>query len=81
MLNNIRDLFEEQYPIGNEIYRDENGSAFLIPAFAEEENQLALSKLQNTLFPLINDAFKHKNGNQVTLLAEIKPHLHITETA
>ncbi|WP_214079635.1 hypothetical protein [Mesotoga sp.] len=30
-LNRVRTLLEKEYPLGNEVYRDENGSVFVIP--------------------------------------------------
>lgn len=30
-LNNVRTLLEEKYPLGTEVYRDENGSVFIVP--------------------------------------------------
>jgi hypothetical protein len=30
-LNKVQKLLEETYPLGNEVYRDENGSAFVVP--------------------------------------------------
>ncbi|CAD7774109.1 hypothetical protein FHEFKHOI_01505 [Candidatus Methanoperedenaceae archaeon GB50] len=30
-LDNVKELIEEEYPLGNEVYRDENGSIFVVP--------------------------------------------------
>ncbi len=30
-LDNVKKLLEEEYPVGNEVYRDENGSIFVVP--------------------------------------------------
>ncbi len=30
-LNKVKELLEETYPLGNEVYRDENGSIFVVP--------------------------------------------------
>jgi CRISPR-associated Csx11 family protein len=34
-LNHVRDLLEVTYPLGAEIYRDENGSLFIVPDIAD----------------------------------------------
>lgn len=30
-LDNVKELIEEEYPLGNEVYRDESGSIFVVP--------------------------------------------------
>ncbi|MQL52302.1 CRISPR-associated protein Csx11 [Desulfofundulus thermobenzoicus] len=37
-LDNVRQLLETDYPLGNEIYRDEYGSAFVVPDLPDKEN-------------------------------------------
>ncbi len=54
-LDKVRDLLEVTYPLGNEIYRDENGSAFVIPDIAEllelkNDNEAKLRELINAAF-------------------------------
>lgn len=34
-LDNVKKLLEEDYPLGNEVYRDENGSIFVVPDIPE----------------------------------------------
>ncbi len=43
VLENIRLLLEVIIPIGNEIYRDENGSVFLVPESLNDSNLLVIS--------------------------------------
>ncbi|GET42750.1 CRISPR-associated protein Csx11 [Microseira wollei] len=70
-LNCVRTLLEETYPIGNEVYRDENGSAFLVP---DLENDSDGSKLRNLLENQILNA-----GWCNELDGELKPRIDITE--
>jgi hypothetical protein len=50
-LNNVKELLEETYPLGNEVYRDENGSIFVVPdidkllEIIESEKKLTLKEL------------------------------------
>lgn len=34
-LDTVKELLEEEYPLGNEIYRDENGSVFTVPDLSD----------------------------------------------
>jgi hypothetical protein len=69
-LNRVRELLEVRYPLGNEVYRDENGSAFVVPD--------DLSLLQWTddgtrkpLAALIQDAFSQETmADEVDLVLE-----------
>lgn len=70
-LNCVRKLLEETYPIGNEVYRDENGSAFLVPDLESDSDG---SKLLNLLEKQILNA-----GWQNELNGELKPQIEITE--
>lgn len=50
-LNNVKELLEETYPLGNEVYRDENGGIFVVPdidkllEIIESEKKLTLKEL------------------------------------
>ncbi|AKJ38799.1 CRISPR-associated protein Csx11 [Methanosarcina barkeri] len=44
-LDNLKHLLEETYPLGNEVYRDENGSVFVVPYIEESEFNKALKDL------------------------------------
>jgi len=68
-LNAVRDILEVQYPLGNEVYRDEHGSVFVVPdrndlLKLEDENGTPLQKL-------LKDAFDAK-GMRGELVPEIK---------
>lgn len=71
-LNSVRKLLEETYPIGNEVYRDENGSAFIVP---ELESDSDGKQLRNLLENQILDA-----GWRNELDGELKPRIDITES-
>lgn len=64
-LNRIKWLLEFEYPIGNEIYRDENGSAFVVPDISN------LLEMQNangeTLKDLILSAFEQNLFGELQL--------------
>jgi CRISPR-associated Csx11 family protein len=54
-LNALQRLLEVKYPLGNEIYRDENGSAFVVPNISDlleraDNNGKSLRKLIQELF-------------------------------
>ncbi|HBL13373.1 MAG TPA: CRISPR-associated protein Csx11, partial [Cyanobacteria bacterium UBA11162] len=73
-LNCVRTLLEETYPVGNEVYRDENGSAFLM---AELENDIDGSKLINLIEnQIINTGWK----TEFELNGELKPQIYITKS-
>jgi len=54
-LNKVKELIEIEYPLGNEIYRDENGSAFLVPDVSDLSDRV--NKDDKSLQELIQDAF------------------------
>ncbi|MHA1796687.1 MAG: CRISPR-associated protein Csx11 [Promethearchaeota archaeon] len=56
-LDEVRNLLEVQYPLGNEIYRDENGSAFLFPSL---ENDKDGKKLKNAIEKKVFRIFDEK---------------------
>jgi len=47
-LNRIRHLLEEEYPLGTEVYRDENGSIYLVPGCEKARCPLDLMVLQDS---------------------------------
>ena len=53
-LNKIRSLLEETYPLGTEIYRDENGSVFIVPDLDIRELK---NESEENLLDLIQQAF------------------------
>ena len=52
ILDNIKTFLEVIIPIGNEIYRDENGSVFLVPESCEDDKIL---NINNDVWDLIKD--------------------------
>jgi CRISPR-associated Csx11 family protein len=64
-LNNVRTLVEITIPLGNEIYRDENGSAFIVP---NVENLLDLTDEHgDSLRDLIVNEFVHELCGEIQL--------------
>jgi hypothetical protein len=55
-LNAVRRLLEEEYPIANEVYRDEFGSAFIIPGLDGEDDHG--SQILGLLAEPIRSAFR-----------------------
>ncbi|WP_143857138.1 CRISPR-associated protein Csx11 [Nostoc sp. 'Peltigera membranacea cyanobiont' 213] len=71
-LNCVRILLEETYPLGNEVYQDENGSAFLVSEL--EGDDIEGSRWRNLLEnQILNTGWKSE------LDGELKPRIHITE--
>lgn len=70
-LDDVRELLEVTYPLGNEVYRDENGNAFVVSALDSDDAQgnrlrgLIESHILNTL-------------RQSELGGELQPRIHIT---
>lgn len=71
-LDEVRELLEVTYPLGNEVYRDENGSVFVVPALDGDDAE------GNRLRDLIES---HILGTlrQSELDGELRPRIHITE--
>ena len=86
-LDGVRQLLEVTYPLGNEIYRDENGSAFVVPALddatglrravvGEVESKVRTmfleSALKGELVPIITISDSTENASSLpTLLANV----------
>lgn len=74
-LNKVRQLLEEEYPLGNEVYRDESGSLFVVADL--QQNLLDFTNSNSeTLRTLILQAFKQgtlRNDNSLVLGGEIIP--------
>jgi CRISPR-associated Csx11 family protein len=65
-LDNVRKLLEERYPLGSEIYRDENGSVFIVPNISN------LCRLKNQQGKELSDLIREEFGsatleNQISL--------------
>jgi len=71
-LNKVRDTLEFEYPLGNEIYRDENGSIFVVPHVPD------LLELPDgddqTLRTVLRKAFDSEG-----LAGEFMPEIQVTE--
>ena len=62
MLDAIKDFFEQDYPLGMEIYRDQNGSLFIVPEVEdlleyESDNSRLRDRLQEIASNLLNSEF------------------------
>ncbi len=66
-LDKVREALEVDYPLGNEVYRDENGSVFVMPGLDSEE---AHKKLAQEVEELILKTFR-----QTELGEELVPRL------
>lgn len=76
-LDDVKRALEVEFPLGNEIYRDENGSAFLVPALDGDEKDLELIALVNDT---VRQAFlKHLRGEVMPTLSLSKPTRKATE--
>ncbi len=77
-LDRVRCLLEETYPLGNEVYRDENGSLYVV---ADTANLLGLTDSQGaTLHQLIRQEFAKgtlKSNSALQLGGEIVPELNL----
>jgi hypothetical protein len=73
-LNCVRRLLEETYALGNEVYRDENGSAFLVP---ELENDIDGNQLLNLIEnQILNNGWKR----EFEINGELKPQVYLTKS-
>ena len=81
-LNKVRKEFEETYPLGNEIYRDENGSVFVVPELADPEQKILCLENENkiTLKEHLEDEFARYAGEEsedagMAFAGELVPHI------
>lgn len=70
-LDRVRELLEVTYPLGNEIYRDENGSAFVVPALEGDDKEG--TRIKGLVGLHISKAFCESK-----LEGEIRPHLLVS---
>ena len=70
-LDHVKELLEETYPLGNEVYRDENGSIFVVPDI-QDLLKMRDSKKNKTLEEMISEALGYK-GEVVVTPANGKP--------
>jgi hypothetical protein len=71
-LDDVQHLLEVTYPLGNEVYRDENGSAFVMPALDGDDTDG--NRLRDLIESHILEAWK-----QSELGRELRPQIHITK--
>ena len=71
-LDKVRYLLEVEYPLGNEVYRDENGSVFVVPALTGDDAKG--SRLRSMVEELILERLRNSE-----LGGELCPAVHITE--
>lgn len=71
-LNAVQNLLEETYPLGNEVYRDENGSAYVVPALDSDDERG--SRLRGLIESHILDAWRSSK-----LGCELKPKIFVSK--
>jgi len=71
-LDGVRYLLEIEYPLGNEVYRDENGSVFVVPALTGDDAEG--NRLRGLVEGLILEHLR-----QSELGGELRPAIYITE--
>lgn len=64
-LDELKYLLEETYPLGNEVYRDENGSVFVVPDVNDLLKKKVNSKSEKTLKDLIIETMLYDGEIQV----------------
>lgn len=79
-LNDVRELLEVTFPIGSEVYRDENGSTYVVP---DVSDLLEMTDGGGTsLRTLVLQAFEQgtvRDKPRLQLGAEIVPHLELEQ--
>jgi hypothetical protein len=77
-LDEVKQTLEVEFPLGNEIYRDENGSAFLVPALDKDDERG--TELCTLLQERVTEAFhQHLQGELVPALSISKASCKATE--
>ncbi|MDW7679648.1 MAG: hypothetical protein SCK70_03740, partial [bacterium] len=80
----IKNLLEVEYPLANEVYRDENGPVFLVPE-AEDDLLCWTDVDKTTLEEKINNCFRksyserNEEENAFIKIIEALPHIHISK--
>jgi hypothetical protein len=81
-LDKVRQLLEEHYALGNEVYRDENGSLFVV---ADLPNLLSFTDDNNEMLnTLILKTFKQgtlRNDSNLALGGEVTPIIELDNTS
>lgn len=81
-LNRVREQLEVTYPLGSEVYRDENGSIFVVPDVADllQRTDSGGKSLRN----LILDEFAKgtvKDNTNLQLGGELTPHIELESSS
>ncbi|MEG6512985.1 CRISPR-associated protein Csx11 [Desulforamulus ruminis] len=79
-LDRVRELLEITYPLGSEVYRDENGSVYVVPDL--EDLLQRTDGNGKSLETLIKETFQKDPGEQNVKLqveGEIQPHIKLEE--
>ncbi len=80
-LNRVQTLLEVTYPLGSEVYRDENGSVYVVPDVPNLPD--CTDSSGTTLRTLILQEFSQgtvKNKSELRLGGEIVPHIELEAT-
>jgi hypothetical protein len=72
-LDELKHLLEETYPLGNEVYRDENGSVFVVPDVKDLLEKKVDSESEKTLKDLIIEEMPYDGEIKVILQFRINP--------
>jgi hypothetical protein len=78
--NRVRRLLEETYPLGLEVYRDENGSVFVVPDIEQLDTALVNSATHKTLGQHILEKFAEgtiENDPCLAIKGEIVPEVYV----
>lgn len=82
--NQIKHLLEVEYPLANEIYRDENGPVFLVPEvdddllkWTDNQTETLEEKITNCFRKAFPEKEEEKDG-QLKII-EALPHIHISK--
>lgn len=77
-LDRVRELLEVTYPLGSEVYRDENGSIFVVPDLPD---LLSTQDNSTPLEELILRSFAGDNNSQLQVNGEVVPQLTLEKQA
>ncbi len=78
-LDRVRHLLEVTYPLGSEVYRDENGSVYIVPDVADllERTDSAGNSLRTLILQEFGRGTTEKDKPRLQLGGEITPHLEL----
>ena len=80
-LDKVKEELEKTYPLGNEIYRDENGAVFVVPDLKEGDVLSLNGKNKKPLRYLLQDGFANAGeGEDAPLDGELRSHISLGPT-